>query len=326
MMMFIRTVIGTGLLALMAVPAALAQDVAGSSDPEVIGARYPDSRIVRFSQTAFDEYKLIVGPVTEYNKPPKEVLELEGSITRVTYEAPKERSTLEVMRNYELALKDKGFEILYQCDDAACAGENARIGRNFNHAVVPYWMEFAENYKDQRYRAAKLERDNGPVYVSLYVVKNTSAGGRMADHVYVQVDVITTKPMDVGLQVVPAEQIKKSIEQEGSVAIYGILFDTDKAVIREDSREALDEIGKLLNDTPSLNLYVVGHTDDQGSLQYNLDLSKRRAEAVVADLVSNYGIARRRLEAHGLAFLAPKATNNTPEGRQKNRRVELVEK
>lgn len=324
-MMILRSLITAGLLALMAVPASFAQDVAGSSDPDVIGARYPDSRIVRYDTTEYDEYKLIVGPVTEYKKAPKNVLDLEGSITKVTYEVPKDRSTLEVMRNYELALKDKGFEILWQCEDAACSGEDARNGRNFNHAVVPYWMEFAEHYEDQRYRAAKLETDNGPVYVSLYMVLNTG-GGRMKDHVYVQLDVIQTKPMDVGLQVVPAEQIKEGIEREGHVAIYGILFDTDKAAIREDSREALDEIGKLLNDTPSMELYVVGHTDAQGSLKYNKDLSQRRAEAVVQDLVKKYGISPRRLEAHGLAFLAPKATNNTPEGRQKNRRVELVEK
>jgi len=326
MMIFLRTILATGLLALAAIPAAVAQDIAGSSDPAVIGARYPDSRIVRFKQTEFDEYRLITGPVTEYKKPPKEVLEIEGGVTRVTYEAPKERSTLEVMRNYEIALKEKGFKIIWQCNNAACSGKNANNGRNFNHAVVPYTMEFAENYNDQRYLAAKKDSDEGPVYVALYVVKNTSSGGRMANHVYVQLDVITTRPMDTGLQVVKADQIQKSIEQEGHVAIYGILFDTDKAVIRDDSRAALDEIGKLLKETPSLNLYVVGHTDDQGALKYNLDLSKRRAEAVVQDLIKNYGIPARRLEAHGLAFLAPKASNATPEGRQKNRRVELVEK
>jgi OmpA-OmpF porin, OOP family len=325
-MIFQRSFTAAALLAFLAAPSAFAQDIAGSADPEVVGARYPDSRIVRYKQTEFDEYTLIVGPVTEYKKPPSKVLKVEGQITHVTYEAPKERSTLEVMRNYEIALKDKGFEILYACDAAACSGEKAANGRNFNHAVVPYMLEFAENYQDQRYRAAKLETDSGPVYVSLYVVKNTSSGGRMKDNIYIQLDVINTKPMDVGLQVVPAERMQRSIEQEGHVAIYGILFDTDKAVIREDSRAALDEIGKLLKETPSLNLYVVGHTDDQGSLEYNLDLSKRRAEAVVQDLIGKYGIAPRRLEAHGLAFLAPKASNATPEGRQKNRRVELVEK
>ncbi|MFP3943188.1 MAG: DUF4892 domain-containing protein [Alphaproteobacteria bacterium] len=315
-----------GLLAVIAAPAAFAQDIGGSHDPEVIGARYPDSRIVRFEESEFDEYTLITGPVANSRKPPPEAVELEGSITQVTYEVPKKRSTLEVMRNYEKALKEKGFEILYQCEDAACSGENAANGRDFNHAVVPYMLEFAENYEDQRYLAAKLDTGNGDVHAALYVVKNTSSGGRMKDHVYVQLDVITTESMDVGLEVVPAEKIRQGIEQEGYVAIYGILFDTDKAVVREDSKPALDEIAKLLKETPSLDLHVVGHTDDQGTLEYNLDLSKRRAEAVVEYLVQKYGIAPRRLEAHGLAYLAPRATNETPEGRQKNRRVELVEK
>jgi len=70
---------------------------------------------------------------------------------------------------------------------------------------------------------------------------------------------------------------------------------------------------------------VVGHTDGQGSEQYNKDLSTKRAQAVINALVTNFGIAENRLQARGVGELVPVATNRAKEGRQLNRRVELVE-
>jgi outer membrane protein OmpA-like peptidoglycan-associated protein len=87
---------------------------------------------------------------------------------------------------------------------------------------------------------------------------------------------------------------------------------------------ALDEIAKLLKKEPELKLHVVGHTDNEGGLAFNMNLSKRRAEAVVNALVKNYGITAKRLTANGVAYLAPVAVNTTEEGRARNRRVELV--
>lgn len=75
-----------------------------------------------------------------------------------------------------------------------------------------------------------------------------------------------------------------------------------------------------------MKLVIVGHTDSQGELDYNMDLSTRRARAVEAALVSNYGIAKNRLSAWGVGYLSPVATNRSEAGREKNRRVELVEK
>jgi outer membrane protein OmpA-like peptidoglycan-associated protein len=110
----------------------------------------------------------------------------------------------------------------------------------------------------------------------------------------------------------------------GRVALYGILFDTDQATIKTESRPALQEIAKLLQQEPNLNLHVVGHTDNTGTFEHNLDLSKRRAAAVKAALTKAFGIATGRLTPNGVASLAPVATNTTEEGRAKNRRVELV--
>ena len=75
----------------------------------------------------------------------------------------------------------------------------------------------------------------------------------------------------------------------------------------------------------ALKIIIVGHTDNQGELAYNKDLSTRRAKSVEAALISDYGIAKDRLSAWGVGYLSPIASNRNEAGRTKNRRVELVE-
>ena len=81
---------------------------------------------------------------------------------------------------------------------------------------------------------------------------------------------------------------------------------------------------KLLQQDARLKLYVVGHTDNVGGFDYNMKLSQQRAEAVVKELVSKYKITSDRLKAHGVGPLAPVTSNETDDGKAKNRRVELV--
>ncbi len=116
----------------------------------------------------------------------------------------------------------------------------------------------------------------------------------------------------------------KGLGETGHIALYGIYFDTDKAVLKPESRPTLEQIAKLLASQPQLNVFIVGHTDSQGAYDYNLDLSKRRAEAVAAELVKSFRIAQARLRTAGVGLLAPVGTNATDAGRALNRRVELV--
>ena len=119
--------------------------------------------------------------------------------------------------------------------------------------------------------------------------------------------------------------MQKSLAESGRVAVYGVCFDTDKAEVKPESKAALDEMGKLLNANPNLKVYVVGHTDNQGTLAGNMDLSQKRADAVVKALEAGYR-SRPRACRHAawLASLAPVAANDAEAGRAKNRRVELV--
>lgn len=124
--------------------------------------------------------------------------------------------------------------------------------------------------------------------------------------------------------VINAELIKSKIDIYGKIAIYGIYFDVGKSDIKPKSKSSLVEIAKYLNNNPSVKLWVVGHTDSDGSFELNSDLSLQRSEAIRLELENNYNIATGRLFAEGVGPLAPVASNKTEAGKQKNRRVEFV--
>jgi outer membrane protein OmpA-like peptidoglycan-associated protein/Tfp pilus assembly protein PilF len=108
-----------------------------------------------------------------------------------------------------------------------------------------------------------------------------------------------------------------------AVILKNVFFDTDKADLRSESFPELNKLKQLLVENPTMRIQLRGHTDSQGSDTHNLDLSDRRAKAVVAYLIKN-GIADSRLEAKGYGETMPIASNDTPEGRQSNRRTEFI--
>jgi len=123
---------------------------------------------------------------------------------------------------------------------------------------------------------------------------------------------------------VDAKALRAGIQTDGHVAVYGIDFDTGKADLKPGSAPVIAEIVRLLQDDPNLKLHVVGHSDAVGVLDANTALSRRRAEAVVKELTTRQGIMAARLRPDGVGPLVPLATNDSEEGRARNRRVDLV--
>lgn len=320
------------------------QDVKGSQDHPMI-SRVEGSIIVGFDLKEFDEYRLVKGVVTGHNadwivaKNVEESLNdsnsirLEGRVWKLTYDVPKNRSTLEIVRSYQTGLARAGFKILFECAKAECGGPPPKTPPKgpFDYqrqtqleALTQLLMRRANfntvggHPEDQRYLAAQLSRPQGDVYVSILALG--------LDTPIARVDVIEVKPMNSDLVTVNAASMAADISTRGSVALYGIYFDTDRAEVKPDSRPTLSEIATLLKQKAKMVLVVVGHTDNNGTLEHNLDLSLRRAQAVVAALTSEFSVDRTRLEARGVGFLAPVASNANEEGRAKNRRVQLVPK
>lgn len=256
----------------------------------------------------FDEFTLVLGKVTGENAAVK-TQKVEGRVYTVTYGNPEGRSLLEVYRNYEQGLLKAGFQALYSCVGEPC-GAWATVGE----------VRFAHPSYLRRFLVAKLSRPQGDVYVSLLVQSQTAT---MAGET--ELAVIETKGMESGLVVVDAAAMKSGLGASGHIALYGIYFDTGKAVVKPESDRALKEIASLLAADPKLKLHVVGHTDSVGDLAANMDLSRARAQAVVQALVSRSAVPAGRLRPDGVGPLAPVASNRAEEGRAKNRRVELVE-
>ena len=122
----------------------------------------------------------------------------------------------------------------------------------------------------------------------------------------------------------PENVLEKQLTEQKRAVTYGIYFDFNKDTLKPESEPVLKEIAQTMADNPGWKLTVEGHTDNVGGDPYNLELSKRRAAAVKQALVSQYNIAPERLLTGGFGASRPIETNDTLEGRARNRRVELV--
>jgi OOP family OmpA-OmpF porin len=262
----------------LSVPAAAAvqKDAAGCKDHPLFPNRMPNYWIKSCEMKEFDALEL-----WSTTRPYPVV---EGKVTIITYRVddPKnERTNLEVLRNYENALK--------------------KIGGTIKHSDP------------------KNGRGNGSVVVN-------------GKEVWVQVEnqgsdfllkIVEKQAMDQ-IIVADAASFGNDLKATGHTAVYGITFDTGKADIKPESAQAIGEIAKLLKGDAGLKVFVVGHTDTVGGIDANLKLSEARAAAVLQALVRSHGIAAARLKSFGNGPFAPVASNDTEEGRAKNRRVELV--
>ena len=307
---------------------ALAADVKGSKDHAAVG-RLAGSDILVYSSKSFDSYTIPLGQAKRgddgnYNFPNTQ--KVAGSTTKITYMAPEGKSAEEVIANYRELFQSKGFDSLFE-------GKDDDFGKYDEFVkAAKYERVFESSGGAKRFIAGKLGSQGGDVYVSVYAAENNFWGFEIKvgkqeakkGRTYYQVDVVESKTLATSLVVMKAEEMEGSLSKTGRVALYGILFDHDKTDIKSESTPALQEIAKLLKQSADLKILVVGHTDNQGDLKYNQDLSKRRAESVVKALISEYSIAAGRLSAHGVGMLAPVASNDSEDGKAKNRRVELV--
>jgi len=193
-------------------------------------------------------------------------------------------SRLQILRNHSNAVNTKAGSVLHE-------SRNNETGMYYlnNHNNKEIWFKVSGWFSGKRYKIVVIEREKMNQDISI-----------------------------------SADFIKDRIDLFGKVEIQGIFFDVGKATIREESTPALIEIAKYLKENPSNNCWVVGHTDSDGSFEINSKLSLQRSQAIKTELESSYGIAKNRLFAEGVGPLAPVASNNSEEGKQKNRRVELV--
>ncbi|MGE0659436.1 MAG: DUF4892 domain-containing protein [Reyranellaceae bacterium] len=313
-------------LALALTGAALAQsDVAGSADHPAVG-RYENSTITFYQSKAYEEVKLPVKALERGQRNDASAWQdgFSGKLTSIRYEGPADRSILEVMRNYEAALKSKGFEISFFCRGAKDCAPGGSVATFWEAARGAVGMP--TTWDTSTYLLAERKDAAGVVSVGILGVE-TKARATKPQTPHVAMTIVEGKPMETGkIKVIEADEIEQALARDGRIAIYGIYFDFDKAEIKPESQPQIAQLGALLKGNPALEVIIVGHTDGKGAMDYNLSLSQRRAKAVADALAGDHGIAPSRLTPAGAGMVAPIATNRTEEGRAKNRRVEIVER
>lgn len=263
-------------------------------------------------------------------------------MTRAIYIAPLGRSSLEVTANFVDSLTAKGFEPVFRCTGAECGEsfvtlkyrwdkpETKVLGTDYEHKRKLMVDAAFDQLVDVRYGLFKKATAEGDTYVAIYagVHRGGSFGdssAALADRSGVLLEIVEPRAMEKRMAMVSADEIGGDLASKGKAVFYGILFDFDKADIKPESEPQLAEMAKFLRASANLRAFVIGHTDNKGSLEYNVTLSNKRADAVVKALAARHGIDPKRLTARGLGPLAPVATNRTEDGQSRNRRVELVE-
>jgi OmpA-OmpF porin, OOP family len=222
-----------------------------------------------------------------------------------------ERFVFKTGKGTEAPVEGKRFDIKYQTDAGNAAPSPLAIIRNHQQAIAT--IGGTMQYEDQRYTILKATKDGKEIWAQV----DTAWGkGYLLT--------IVEKQSMVQQVVASAELFQSGLKASGHVEVPGIYFDTGKSEVKPESDGALAEIARLLKAEPALKVYVVGHTDNVASLDLNTKLSQDRAEAVVQALVGKHGIAAGRLIGRGVGPLAPVASNDSDDGRARNRRVELV--
>lgn len=308
-----------GLVCLAALP-AWAQEVV--PDPGMPAGAVQTAA----ADNAYDLYELPVGRFTSWVRL---VLPLEGRVIsrafRLDDPAATSAGVIAVLRD---GLRAQGFRIAYACESEACGGYDFRFGVQVMPAPA-----MVLDLADFR-QLTMLREGDAPAHVSVLVSRALGAVYGQTVVVLpaespvarVEAPPVAEAAGDEALPTAAAEGVDLLMERltsTGHVVVNGLVFETGSAQLADASAPVLDVLARMLADHPELEVAVVGHSDNEGGLAANLTLSRARAEAVLEALVAR-GVAASRLEAEGVGYLAPLASNTTPEGRAVNRRVELV--
>lgn len=231
-------------------------------------------------------------------------------------------TTLQLLEPLKLQLADAGFEVLFTCTDDACGGYDFR----FATPVLPAPAMHVD-LGDYRFIATQRDVEGQVELLSLFASRSSSAGFIQIIRVGVP-DAGPVAAADAPAIRAVTPTIKgdlgQALETIGRVILSDLAFQTGSAQLGNATFTTLQDLADYLIANPDRTVALVGHTDSVGSLEGNIALSKRRAGSVLERLVTTYSIPRRQLEAEGMGYLSPIATNVTEEGREANRRVEVI--
>ncbi|MFD1509224.1 OmpA family protein [Lacimonas salitolerans] len=262
-----------------------------------------------------DSYALPTGPFDAGRVPAQQV---EGRVSRQAWRiAGQNMTTLQLFAPLRDQLSDAGYEVMFDCADAGCGGFDFR----FEIEVLPAPAMYV-SLTDFRFVAA---RKGAGDHVTLLVSRTGSAG-------FVQLVRVTGQGAEADLPritetVTPMAgngDLAQELLAQGHAVLSDLEFATGTSDLSEGTYASLEALAGFMQVNSQARIALVGHTDAVGALDGNIALSKRRAVAVLERLADAHGVPRDRMVAEGMGYLSPIAPNTTPEGREANRRVEVV--
>jgi len=275
-------------------------------------------------------YALPVGPWQDGQVPSRI---LEGPLEQTGWRlAAPGMTTLQILAPLRDQLDRAGFRTLWECETDACGGFDFR----YSIDVLPE-PDMHVDLGDFRFLSAERTGGDGPEAVSLLVSRSAEAG-------FVQVVSIGAAVPAVG-SIPPAEQagmaapvpvpdqadavlqpsgLATALQVNGSAVLEDLVFGSGSATLGPGPFATLAALAAFLKQDPARRAVLVGHTDASGGLAGNTALSRARAASVRERLIAEYAVPATQITAEGVGYLAPRATNQTEEGRARNRRVEVI--
>lgn len=247
------------------------------------------------------------------------VSEKDGTQTRRVWRLRNsDATTLQVIDRITEEIVAAGFTPVYRCNDAVCGGFDFRfaldlIGEPDMHVDLGNYRYFLAQ-SDTALISVVVSRTATDAFVHMTEVTEAEKASPLP--------VVTRAPsLDV---IVQKGDLAASLAEAGRAPLPDLVFEAGSSRLGDRRFESLAELAGLLERDENARVILVGHTDADGSLEANIGLSKRRAVSVRQRLIDAYGADSTRIGAEGVGYLAPVASNDTVEGREANRRVEVI--
>lgn len=271
-----------------------------------------------------DSYALPVGPFDAGAVP---VRIFEGRIGRQSWRIDgAQATTLQVLAPLRDQLLKTGYDVVFECRETACGGFDFRFG--IEVIPAPDMLVDIRNYRllsatrgDEEALSLLISRAGRSAYIQvIHISSQEGEPLRIIPLSRPESDLES----EVGSLVQQPDGLARELQTKGHVVLEDLAFATGAVKLNSGGFPSLEQLAETLRVNPGYRIALVGHTDSIGTLADNISLSKRRAVAVRARMIDQYGIVPARIEAEGMGYLAPVASNLTLAGRKKNRRVEVI--
>ena len=297
----------------------------GIGAPAIGQASLPDEfREVYRESVSADTARIPIGPYGDGNVPMQIV---DGMIENVVLRVEGDLSTLDLMREVAIHLESLGYSDVFDCDDRECGGFD--FISQLDIVGVPDMYVDIGNF---RYLATTRVSDETASFAAVIVSRSLNAG-------YIQITAAeetihsleiasaadrTDGQVDGRSGNTPPGLLTDQLLADGHAVFQTLEFATGSLSLANEASHELLELAEFLRSNPNYLVVLVGHTDTEGDLESNVELSMKRAEAVQELLVQQFQVDPEQLMAEGIGFLSPRASNADEEGRARNRRVEAI--